>query len=358
MTHCIRIEDLPALLPRLSGLGSIVAPAYEDGVAVLAEVADPSRVAWDFPKTIVPPKELLLPHTDRFLRISVKGRAVEAGEPASPAPVVLFGAKPCDAAAADMLGRVMLEGQFKDESYARRRDSVTIVTVACRDEGPYCFCRSFGLAPDSPRGSDLMLYPGGDVLYAESLTPRGDRVITMAGGLFKDAPGGRGPTPCREPMNGGQDWRSGSPGDGRRLRPAPGQVAAASRRMAADFGLAYWEEASLRCLGCGLCTYLCPTCHCFAVVDKLRGDRVTRSRCWDSCMFEDFSAMAGGHNPRPTTLERVRQRYMHKLVYHAERFGEILCVGCGRCVEKCPVGLHVACVVEEIAAGGGPGNDR
>ncbi len=343
--YVIRRADLPGLLERLGAIGDVYAPFYEDGVAVLSRVQAGSKdeVAWDLPKTVVPPKEMFFPHTERFLRFRKKGKAFEIEQSGELTPLVILGAKPCDMAAIDMVRRVMIEGKFRDESFDKRRATITAVAVACEKEGDYCFCSSFGLGPDSTRGSDLMLYPAGDVLYAAPLTKNGEKGVQAGGDLFKVAVAPEVEQAKKRLRDRFQEHsRAGA------KLPA-GAVRAASARMAADFNLPYWREASERCRSCGICTFLCPTCYCFAVVDRLRGAEGTRSRCWDACMFEGYARMAGGHNPRPSKLERVRQRFMHKLVYNPERHGEVACVGCGRCVEKCPVGLHVACVVNDIA---------
>ncbi|MGE5485100.1 MAG: 4Fe-4S dicluster domain-containing protein [Ignavibacteriales bacterium] len=349
--YVIRRADLPGLLERLGAIGDVYAPSYEDGVAVLSRVQAGSQdnVAWDFPKPAVPPKEMFFPHTERFLRFRREGKAVAVEPVDGVTPLVILGAKPCDMAAIDMVRRVMIEGRFTDQSFDRRRAMITAVTVACEEEGEYCFCSSLGQGPCSTRGSDLMLYPAGDTFYAVPLTANGERAVQAGGDLFRAA----GTPELEEAKKRLEERFRGSPQAGAKL-PASARlpaeaVRAASRRMAADFDLPYWREASERCLGCGICTFLCPTCYCFSVVDRLRGSEGTRSRCWDACMFEGYAKMAGGHNPRPTKLERVRQRFMHKLVYNPERHGEVACAGCGRCVEKCPVGLHIACVVSDIA---------
>jgi len=99
-----------------------------------------------------------------------------------------------------------------------------------------------------------------------------------------------------------------------------------------------WQEIGERCLACAACSFLCPTCHCFDVQDEVLDQRGRRVRNWDSCMFATFTLHASGHNPRPETMQRVRQRLMHKFSYYPENFGAIACVGCGRCIRACPAG--------------------
>lgn len=114
------------------------------------------------------------------------------------------------------------------------------------------------------------------------------------------------------------------------------------------FDLPVWESLSEACLGCGACTFVCPTCQCFDIRDFKTNDGIIRFRCWDSCMYSDFTLMAAA-NSRTTQMQRYRQRFMHKLVYYPARYGGVYsCVGCGRCVNKCPQHLNIVKVVKTI----------
>ena len=115
-----------------------------------------------------------------------------------------------------------------------------------------------------------------------------------------------------------------------------------------DFDASVWHDIHRKCLGCGVCTYFCPTCHCFDITDEAEGLQGRRIRTWDSCMYPLFTMHASGHNPRPTRKERMRQRIMHKFVYSMEQYGKRFCVGCGRCVINCPVNLDLRFVIKEI----------
>ena len=117
------------------------------------------------------------------------------------------------------------------------------------------------------------------------------------------------------------------------------------------FELPYWDRVSESCLNCGTCTFCCPTCHCFDIQDEVQGTDGRRVRNWDYCMSWLFTVHGTGHNPRPSKKERVRQRFMHKFKYIPEkRGGEIGCVGCGRCVQICPVNIDVREVVNQMNA--------
>ena len=115
-----------------------------------------------------------------------------------------------------------------------------------------------------------------------------------------------------------------------------------------SFESEFWAEDSFRCLGCGTCTYLCPTCHCFDIVDESTWNRGQRRRNWDCCSFAQFTRHASGHNPRPIQETRYRQRLMHKFKYFPERFGRVACVGCGRCLKNCGVGQNILVTLSQI----------
>ncbi len=113
----------------------------------------------------------------------------------------------------------------------------------------------------------------------------------------------------------------------------------------------YWEKISLPCLGCGICTYVCPTCHCFDIVDVGSARDGERYRCWDSCMYSDFTLMASGENPRSTKRERIRNRYFHKFSTFPSRYETAYaCVGCGRCLVHCPGGVEITRIIKDILA--------
>jgi len=126
-------------------------------------------------------------------------------------------------------------------------------------------------------------------------------------------------------------------------------AAAVTEWLGANFESPLWQEWGLACLGCGACTHVCPTCHCFDLQDEATRREAVRLRNWDSCAMALFTAHAGGHNPRPTQTERRRQRVMHKFRYFPERFGLLACTGCGRCGRLCPAAVSIGEACREIA---------
>jgi ferredoxin len=131
---------------------------------------------------------------------------------------------------------------------------------------------------------------------------------------------------------------------------APVMTAESVQRLRSAYDSQLWETAGRKCLGCGTCSYLCPTCHCFDISDEVRDGAGRRVRTWDCCAFPQFTLHASGHNPRPTPKERWRQRIMHKFRYAVENFGIPFCVGCGRCIRNCPVSMDLRAALKELGA--------
>ena len=215
----------------------------------------------------------------------------------------------------------------------------TVITLACTKPDETCFCRSFGIDPANPAG-DVSCWMDEETLYWQANTAKGE-TLTSELPMLED--GGV------EAVKAQQEELHVI------LEKLPLAQLNLSKVGAGEtealFNRPEWKSLSESCLGCGTCTFVCPTCQCYDVQEFNTGKTVRRFRCWDSCMYSDFTKMSAGQ-PRPTQLERFRQRFMHKLVYFPDNNdGQFGCVGCGRCLQKCPIHMNIVKVIKTMGGG-------
>lgn len=331
-------EKYPLYLPVSDGTETNFA-AYKEGVNV-----DLNRL-----KTVKSPKDLFFPQSEEMMRFEKKEGKWQFFDSAKKRdPFVLFGVRACDFKAFEVLDNVFLNDP-KDTYYAHRREAAIIVTLACFKPNQACFCPVFGLDATKPQG-DITAYLTAENLYLDANTEKGEALFSALGdmsGKLKDAQKADEKTVAAE-QKAAKERFDKLPFKNLDLTPFKAD-------MKETFADEKWQKLSQGCLGCGACTFVCPTCQCFDIRDFKAKDGVIRFRCWDSCMYSDFTQMAGG-NPRTTQTQRFRQRFMHKLVYYPKRYGGTYsCVGCGRCVEKCPQHLNIVKVIKEFSKDGKEG---
>ena len=226
-------------------------------------------------------------------------------------------------------------GDFKDPYYLNRRANTVVVSRGCTTPRASCFCTSVGGGPFSTEGSDLLLTDIGDEYVVQIVSDKGAKLLDKKG--FEDA--GKKNLDLAAGVIKAAEASMG-----------PGvETEGLKEKLDSIFDDPVWQQLTEKCLGCGICTYLCPTCHCFDIVDETVGSGGERIRLWDSCQFPLFTLQASGVNPRPTGKERFRQRMMHKFSYLIDSCGQVGCVGCGRCITECPVNLDIRQVLNSIA---------
>ena len=323
----IKKDKLASLLEAMAQDQLVYVPAEENGVTKFVAYGDGVDVRLDVRTTQHPPKELLFPATEKMFRWKRhEGElTIEAVEAASE-PFVIFGARPCDVDAIERLDQVFLTKGFVDEYYQAKRNAATIVSLACASCAPTCFCASMGGAPDEAPQADVLLHEGDDCYGVVAQTSKGEALVGDWAALLDEGE----IEPKKVELTLGVNMEG------------------VADKLQGMFEHPIWREVSDSCLTCGTCTFVCPTCYCFDISQDRRADEGNRFRCWDSCMFSDYTLMAGGHNPRATKQSRVRQRFMHKLCYFEDRYGESLCVGCGRCIVDCPAAVDISLIIDKI----------
>jgi len=280
-------------------------------------------------KPLVPLKALFLPDCEEIMTFRRRGgETVVTERPALARDRVVLGALACDVAALALVDRVMLQDP-PDPTWRERRERTAIISLACAGEDETCCCASVGVDPLRPNGADAVLSPAGDGWLLESATEKGERIVDALQEVLR--------APSAAEIGTARALTSSSRKDS--------PLAGCDRAWAEVWERVPWQGLAARCLGCGVCAALCPTCHCFEIQDERRGNDGARLRAWDTCAAKQYARMASGENPRAKLEARIRQRFLHKLSYFAERYGVIACVGCGRCAAQCPG----ATGIEEVA---------
>ncbi len=270
-----------------------------------------------------------------------------APEPPPDRPLAFIGVRACELHAIAIQDRVLLGGEHADPQYRARREGCFIVAVNCGKAGGTCFCVSMGTGPKASAGYDLAL--------TELLEEDGHRFLLEAGSdagraLLAELPAGAADRPAS-----GAEIASAEAVVARTAAGMGRQMPAEGLRdlLLANPEHPRWDEVAARCLTCGNCTMVCPTCFCTSTEEgsDLATGETSRSRRWDSCFTMDFSYIHGG-SVRASSRSRYRQWMTHKLATWHDQFGSSGCVGCGRCVTWCPVGIDIT---EEVAAIRGAG---
>lgn len=288
-------------------------------------------------KTVKSPKDVFFPQSENMMKFRTEGKKIDIVDiRTEKQPFVLFGVRACDYKAIAVLDNVFLSEPV-DSYYKARRDAGIIFTLACGKPQESCFCTVFKIDATNPSG-DATCWLDEENLYVKANTEKGEKVLAL-GKAFEETTDEKAVEAMNAKTKEILEKLPFTHLDISRFKP---------ENLNELFNLPVWNELSEACLGCGACTFVCPTCQCFDIRDFKTNKGVVRYRCWDSCMYSDFTQMAAA-NPRTTQMQRYRQRFMHKLVYYPSQYGGMYsCVGCGRCVNKCPQHLNIVKVIKKM----------
>lgn len=282
-------------------------------------------------------KDFFFPQTENLFELKMDGKNIDVIDTRTEAEdFVVFGVRACDVRSFDILDRVFLANPV-DTYYKNRREHGVIISLACTKPAHTCFCHQMDVDATNA-GGDIQTWIAEDTLYLEALTEKGKALLAKVD-FAEDA-----------------DVKAveAQKAETKKALEAlpltmPSREIFEEKKLLSIFNSQKWAPLSESCLACGTCTFVCPTCQCYDIRDFDTGNGVKRFRCWDSCMYSDFTKMAHG-NPRVSQLERFRQRFMHKLVYYpANNEGIMGCVGCGRCLAKCPISMNIVKVAKSLA---------
>jgi len=329
-------EHLSDLFSGLAAEYEVIGPVAKENAFVFAPVERFDEVRLDYDTTLLPPKKWFLPPAETLMRFSVADN--EVLEEGAPIPRrVLFGLHPCDLNALLLLDNVLLDDNA-DPYYKAYRENTLLVGVSCTPRDT-CFCNVWN-TDEIHWGFDIFLTDLGDRYYASICTVKGADIVSRS--------------------VESRDVQSADTADFQRVQRAfkagfihDLDTAQLPVLLDAKYESPVWDEFGEKCLSCGACSMVCPTCYCFDVHDRLATDQKSgeRIRTWDSCQFEGFATVAHGHNFRKTRSSRVKYRFYHKQWGYLAKYGRVLCVGCGRCTRACAAGISPVDVIEALQTG-------
>ena len=291
-------------------------------------------------KTTRSAKDFFFPKTEHMVSYELNGKEVKVVDPRKEVEdFVIFGVRACDARGFEAIDGVYLNMQPVDSYYKNRRDHGTVIVLACNEPAKTCFCPTFGIdASQSTPSGDVSCWLADGKYYFQANTDKGKKFVENAKSVLADA-ADAAVEAAKKDIKAKVEAQPFAKMDLSKFQ---------GKDMLKIFNSKVWDKVAEPCVGCGTCTYVCPTCMCFDVRDFDTGKGVRQVRCWDSCMHNDFTQMAA-ENPRHTQKERSRQRFMHKLMYYPMAHEDMFaCTGCGRCIENCPVNMNIVKVIKAV----------
>ena len=337
MAKKISKKDITKLVEGWSQQFAVMAPSQASGVTEMA-AWDGKDVSLDwYRNTVIPPKACFFPQMEEMFRF----KQTEEGYQLTPPPkddrkMLMFGIRPCDARAMALLD-MTFEDAYKDPYYLEKRKNAVLVGLGCTNPCDSCFCTSMGIGPTESANVDLMLIDSGDHFLVEEVTDKGKELLAKSSGLKEATKDDEAAAAkAKETAHNKVTCQLNTEGIKDKL-------------LAVFEDKDFWEKTAAKCVSCGICTLLCPTCFCFDINDEMLedGEGGARIRSWDSCGFALYTKMPM-ENPRSDKWRRVRQKVCHKYEFYPMAFDIIACTGCGRCIRLCPVNWDITQVIESV----------
>ncbi len=307
----------------------VFAPVKRDTVTVLQVYQNPQDTPLDLASQPQITKKSIFPHTEELFKFDKGAAIADSSKSLLSNKTVVFGIRPCDAVSFLTIDPVF-DNDFPDPYYINRRKSTILIALACNKSFANCFCTSLGKSPFSTEGVDVLFVDLGSKFLVEPVSEKAEDIIKKTSSILEPA--------TDEDIEEKQRIAESASKSVKRSIDLKGMP----EKLSELFEHPVWKELSSKCTGCGICTYTCPTCYCFDIQDEAAmHNRGRRVRIWDSCMYDEYTRHASGHNPRPTRTERLKNRIYHKFKYHVDNVGMFGCVGCGRCISLCPFNVDL-----------------
>lgn len=335
---CINKRDMACAMAKAQESYTLAGPVKERQGHVIRLLQKGELPDLDYKKTRLSPKAVVFPQVEEMFFFNLENKEQDRSDlteiPFDETPMAIVGIRPYDAKAIELLKINFDTNEIQDPYFIRRYENLTLVGLAQNHPDQTNFSTSCETGPFDEANLDILLVDAGNEMIGKILTQKGERFATAAGFASAD-------TTLEETIN--------------HLKKEA--EASINSRIAFDtiektpipdlYEAPFWKDLAFSCINCGTCTFACPTCWCFDIQDEVSGKKGVRLRLWDSCMSDLYSAHASGHNPRGQGWQRFRNRFMHKLKYFPDKYGQgIMCVGCGRCIDACPVNIDIRKVAQ------------
>ncbi|MFW9781101.1 MAG: 4Fe-4S dicluster domain-containing protein [Candidatus Heimdallarchaeota archaeon] len=300
---------------------------------------NPDDIVLDYLNSKVPPKEILFPKMEVLFEYKTDGKDVtEIIERTDlDEKNIIFGIRPCDAHSFVLLEDFFAFGEFQDEIFLKKRENSTIIGIGCNNPRTTCFCTSLEGHPFMKEDMDVFLIDLGEKYLVEAISEKGKELVNRLEWL-SDA--------------NKQDIKEAEELSKQAEESFVTQLDLKDidKILDPNFEHPIWQEISEACIGCGTCSFLCPTCTCFDVIDEndQYNNKGRRIRIWDTCQSCLYTLHTSGHNPRDSCIERCRNRILHKFCYYPENYDILGCVGCGRCIQLCPVNNDLRTIIKKV----------
>ncbi|RLG21993.1 hypothetical protein DRN74_01105 [Candidatus Micrarchaeota archaeon] len=316
------LRDLKAFLKTLIKEHIVIAPVKEKNHYDYKVLESEDEFHLDYVNTLYPPKKFLLPYEENLLLFSKRDGEFSAKPLLNKTKRVLFGVRPCDVHGIAVMDRVFLSGNYVDSFYESRRKNTIIIAIECEKAGENCYCESFGTYKVES-GYDLLLTPVDDGFIVRVGSDEGKKLINE---LFEETDRDEHKYPKSKTF--------------KKEKLA---------KMEKYFHDELWKTEAEKCLSCAACTIACPTCTCFTIEDEVQDPETGyRKRRWASCQLKDFTEVAGGMTFRKETYKKLRHFAYHKLYWSIKQYGLRMCIGCGRCIDTCPVNINIFDIVNRL----------
>jgi ferredoxin len=334
----LKIENITEFAEKLTTGNRVYVPTPVEGIINFKDFSAGKAVTWDFSNSLKPAKEVIFPQTEEMFKYKMlNGGAdisVESPEYNDESSVVI-GIRPCDAHAMTKTDH-NFEGLFDDPYYQKKRENTVLIGMACDEPDFNCFCTSMGGGPYSRIGLDALLVEIRDFFALEILTEKGMKLVEQMEGTLEEVP-----TDAEETISKQEEQANGK-------IQRHVDIESVEFESLNVFEDKLWASIAERCIGCGICVFVCPTCRCFDIQDEATSTKGRRIRVWDTCQFPEYTVHGSGYNPRPARTHRVRNRLLCRLKYTNEKFGVGYCTGCGRCTSYCPVNIDIVECYEQF----------